>query len=132
MACRNSWKLLGGVLVVAGMTAGARFVWSQPAAEPPAERKLGESWSAERDAVERGVRAKLQAKVSVAFDKTPLEEAVADLGQRAGVAVWIDSGELADEGIALDTPVAASFGRRVRRPRPRERRGVDGGVDRCA
>lgn len=55
------------------------------------------------------LRALLQQPITVTFDKTPLNAALASLTEQIGASITIDELAIADEGIAKDSPVSLSL-----------------------
>ncbi|MEX0715302.1 MAG: hypothetical protein WD066_01880 [Planctomycetaceae bacterium] len=110
MLSRTGWTLACALAAAAGLLAVGKATFSQGRPEAPrgAARPAGEV-QAQAVATERAVRDKLQKKVTLKYEQSPLEAVVEDLATQAGVNWWINHAALEEEFIPLDEPVDADL-----------------------
>ena len=104
-----------GLCVVVTVLAAAALIAAQEPEEPTETAPRAQAADARqaitrqaRDA-ERRIRRGLQTEVTVTFKDKPLQEALRELVEKAGVPLWIDETALTEEGVSLDEPVSVDL-----------------------
>jgi RND family efflux transporter MFP subunit len=92
---------------VAEFLADLRTVASQPAAKLPVAVSHEGYWR--QTPQTEAVRAALQKKLTIEFDKTPLQDVVDYVRDQSRVNVFLDRGGLASIGVKPSVPVAQRF-----------------------
>ena len=59
---------------------------------------------------ERSIRAALDREIAVSFDKTPLDQAVQQIGRKLGLPVYLHRTALSEDGITTTEPITLTLG----------------------
>lgn len=111
----SAWELVDGIGGRRGLVGDTLFVsqtfdvHSQFAGLLVALKKPARQTFVCEPSQTESLRALLQQPITVTFDKTPLNEALATLAGQIGASITIDETALSGEGIAKDTPVSLSL-----------------------